>query len=457
MLRLPLSGDMSTSLCVGDSVDKGMLVASAGKARLHSPVSGTVREISDENGARTLIIENDFTERVSPDVTPFTKKLGDATSDEIFDIIENLGITDLPSFALSDLDAVRAATDGAKHLYISCIECEPSISSTLRLLLEEPTAILNGTKILLKALGLRRADIILDDTLRDVVNKITALIGENKLFRIRTVHPKYPLSNARQLLYAINGVEIPITKNPVEVGSFAVSATTAAQVFDAFATGMPVTERIVTVGGDCLKKPWNVVARVGTPISEVVAFCGGVKKAPARVILGGLMNGQAVESPDAPILPSTTAVTLLSKSYSLPTAESVCIHCGRCVDVCPMRIMPSLIAKYANKGDYATCEKLDIASCIECGCCSFVCPGNMPLVETIARAKRVVAAGHVETEDAPKVEDAAVEESPVVEAPSEVDIAEEATIEDTIVQEGPEVTPEEVVTEESQSEEGEDE
>jgi len=399
LVTIPLSQHIGASaqplVKVGDKVDMGQPIGDAPGlcCTVHSSVSGRVRELKTTftpkgESVQNVIIENDGEDRLYGGIAPFSKKLHDTTADEIIAVIRSAGITGLGGAAFPTHAKISSSLGKVKHIYINCCECEPYITANHRLLLEDPAAVLNGTKILMKALGLRRADIAIEDNKLDAVTKLEKLTADSDLFRIHVLRTKYPQGDERQLIYALTGLEIPTGKLPADVGCVVFNAETAAAVYNAFARGMPLIERIVTVDGDCVKKPMNLSVRIGTPIIDVLNFCGGLKKPLSKLVTGGPMMGMAQWDINAPVTKTVNAILALSKANNgLSDEEPACIRCGRCVEVCPMRLMPSYFAAYAAAGDLETCEKFDVMSCVECGACSYICPGNVPIVQYNHMAK----------------------------------------------------------------------
>jgi len=401
ILTIPLTQHIGKPAqpCVkpGDIVDMaqpvGIMPDGELGAPVHSSVSGKVLEIRSAytpsgSTVQHVVIENDFEDRLWKGIVPFDKKLHDTTPEEIIEVIKNAGITGMGGAMFPTHAKIQSALGNVKHMFINCAECEPYITANHRLLLEQPMAVLNGTKILLKAFGLRHADIAVEDNKIDVANLLDKLTVSTDLFRIKVMKTKYPQGDERQIIYALTGVEVPTGKFPADVGCVVFNAETAAAVYNAFASGMPMIERIVTVDGDCVKKPMNLSVRIGTPFSEVIRYCGGFKRPLAKLISGGPMMGSAQWDVNAPVIKGTSAVIALSKRQleKIPDTAA-CIRCGRCVGVCPMHLMPTYFAAYAAAGELDMCEKFDIMSCVECGACSYVCPGNVPIVQYNRMAK----------------------------------------------------------------------
>jgi electron transport complex protein RnfC len=399
-VTIPMSQHIGTPATpvvkVGDTVEKGQVIGNVSSGLgcpVHSSVSGKVTAISTlmlSNGrqCKAVEIENDHLETIFSGLQPFKKRLGDTSAEEIIEIIRNAGIVGMGGATFPTYAKIQSAIGKAQRLIINCAECEPYITANHRLLLEDPASVVNGAKILLKALSLRKCDIAIEDNKMDAVKMLRKMLSESDLFDIHVMKTKYPQGDERQLIYALTRVELPSGKLPADVGCLIFNAETCAAVFKAFHTGMPLVERIVTVDGDCIKTPKNLNVAIGTPFSKVIEYCGGLKQPIGRLICGGPMMGTAQWDIESPIAKGTSALLAFSEKATRPyDQEPVCIHCGRCITGCPMSLVPSALAAYSNIGRYDICEKYDAMSCVECGACSFVCPGSVPITALIRKAK----------------------------------------------------------------------
>lgn len=379
--------------CIGD-VDAGL------GCPIHTGVSGKVISIDDKIntfGAKIkhIVIKNDFENRISQEIAPFTKPLGDTTLEEIVDIVHKAGIAGMGGATFPTYAKINSAVGKVNTLIINGAECEPYITANHRLLLEHPEKVINGTKILLKALGLRQGFIAVEDNKLDAINKLEELLAGSELIKIKIMKTKYPQGDERQLIYAILGIELPTGKLPADIGCVVFNAETCATIFNAFIDGTPLIERIVTVDGDCIKTPKNVMVTIGTSYRELIDFCGGLKKRPYKIITGGPMMGNAIWDIDAPITKGTSALLAFSSAYDdLYSDASACIRCGRCVEGCPMHLMPAYLASFAQKKEFDMCAEFDVLNCVECGLCAYNCPGRVPIVQNIRTAKAALNEKH---------------------------------------------------------------
>jgi len=384
----------------GDHVNMGQIIGDVDKESLgcpiHASVSGTVIDIEEittptRTDITNIIIENDMLDTVDSSVVPNKKKLVDLESEDIIDIIRSAGISGMGGATFPTYAKIQSAIGKADKMIINCAECEPYITANHRLLLENPATVINGIKILMKALGLRTTIIAVEDNKLDAINKLEALLINTKMITVCVVKTKYPQGDERQLIYAISGKELPTGKLPADLGFVIFNAETCSAVFRALANGMPLIRKIVTVDGDCVKKPKNLLVPIGTPYIDLINSCGGLKHPPKAIINGGPMMGFAQWDINAPVTKGTSAVLVFSKiPYS--SRPFSCIHCGRCVGGCPMRLMPNYIAQFTQAGDFDGAEEYGASSCVECGSCSYLCPGLVPIVQYVRVAKAAIRA-----------------------------------------------------------------
>ncbi len=361
---------------------------------VHSSVSGKVVSIRERNTAtgaknREIEIENDGSYTLSGEIRPADRPLSSYTPDDIIAVVREAGIAGMGGATFPTYAKIKSAVGKVDRLIINCAECEPFITANHRLMLEKPEEIINGAKILLRAFSLHSAEIAVEDNKLDGARALDAAADGSELIRIRILKTKYPQGDERQLIYAVTGREMPQGKLPADVGCVVFNAETCAAVFRAFAYGMPSIERRVTVDGDCIGEPKNLIVRIGTPVSAVIDYCGGFVKQPEKIIIGGPMMGFAQWDIDTPVVKGCSAVLAFSADFCAddPDGKAECIRCGRCVAGCPMHLMPSLLATFSKAGDYDSAEKDGIMSCVECGSCSYVCPAHVPIVQYIRLAK----------------------------------------------------------------------
>lgn len=380
---------------VGDTVTVGQCIGENNDAlccSVHASVSGKVVALEERRGITGAaithaVIENDFNYTVCPDLEGIKVPLERLSSDEIIERIRAAGVVGMGGATFPAYAKIKSALGKVKHLIINCAECEPYITANHRLMLEQPEVVIKGIKILIHALGVRRAVIAIEDNKPDVIKLLESKIEDKALISIKVLKTKYPQGDERQIIYALYGKEIPTGKLPADVGCVLFNPETVACVYRALSSGMPVVQKRVTVDGDAIKKPRNLIVPIGTSFADIAEFCGGTKKKFARLISGGPMMGQAQWSLDYCVTKGTGALLFLS---DMKEEIGQCIRCGRCVRACQMHLMPALLAAYSEKEKYEECDKLGALSCVECGCCTYVCPGKVPIVQYIRNAKGAI-------------------------------------------------------------------
>ena len=360
-------------------------------ANIHATVSGTVVDVAPRphpNGSKVLsvVIENDFQDTPDPSLHPLD--MDAMTQEEIINAIREAGIVGHGGATFPADVKIRSGLGKADTLILNGAECEPYITSDHRVMLEQTDDVILGIKILLKALGLQKAKLAVEENKADVFSHVEKLLpadGSIELCRLKT---KYPQGAEKQLIFALTGREVPSGKLPADAGCVVFNVDTCATIARKFRTGMNDIRRIVTVSGSAITAPKNLEVRVGTPIGEVIEAAGGFKEEPNKILMGGPMMGVAQFDLTAPIFKGTNAILAFCGDEAKGSKTPSCIRCGRCVEACPMRLMPTYIYLYGEKGNLEACEKYDALDCIECGACTYVCPGKLPLVQGIRSAKQ---------------------------------------------------------------------
>lgn len=384
-------------VAVGDTVKVGQPIgrAEAGlSCPVHSSVSGTVVAIRTRRNlsgqpVTDVVIENDGLGTLHESISPAERPWQALTPEEIIALTEEAGICGMGGASFPTHAKIRSALGKVDTLLINCAECEPYITANHRLLLESPEDVLRGTLLLLRAVGLDGGVLVVEDNKADAIALLRELCEKDyPTLSVAVVKTKYPQGDERQLIRAVKGRELPPGKLPADIGCVVFNAETAAAVFRAAAYGRPLIQRIVTVDGDCVQEPKNLLVPVGAPFRDLIAACGGLRQEPERIISGGPMMGFAVWDADEPVTKGTSAVLLLSdKATDGYLGAHDCIRCGRCVGACPMHLMPNYIAAYARLSDFESAEQNGAMSCVECGACSYICPASIPIVQYVRMAK----------------------------------------------------------------------
>lgn len=369
---------------------------------VHASVSGTVVGIINHSNAMgqrvdQVVIDSDGLDTEAETIHPAGRILGEMTPQDIIEMVRAAGISGMGGATFPTYAKIASGLGKAKHIIINCAECEPYITVNHRLMLEQPECIIGGTEVLMHAFGLGEAWIAVEDNKMDAVVRLRETLGENSPISVKVVKTKYPQGDERQLIYALTGRELPGGKLPADVGCVIFNAETCAAIYAAFTENRPLTHRRVTVDGDCIRHPRNLLVPIGTEYTELIRACGGLIKQPSRIINGGPMMGFAQWDVRMPVTKGTSAVLFLSadsiKRYDQPSA---CIHCGRCVRNCPMHLMPNYLAAYAQAGKYDDAARIGVMNCVECGTCSYNCPGQVQIVQYIRVAKGAIRAAQAE-------------------------------------------------------------
>ena len=298
-----------------------------------------------------------------------------------------------------------------RTVIINGAECEPYITSDTQTMLHDGADIYDGMMLLKRFIRAEEFIIGVESNKQECINKLRLLFAEEESHDVKVVAlpSTYPQGGEKILIYNLTGREVPEGKLPADAGCLVMNVTTLAFLGKYFRTGMPLVEKCVTVDGSAVLHPKNVIAPIGTPIEDVLAFAGGISDDVGKLLYGGPMMGIALHSIKDPILKTTNAVTVLNAKDALPKPTTPCIHCGRCVSACPMRLNPTQFSKALRLPSDEMVSLLSeekLGLCIECGCCSFVCPAGRPLVENNrigkAKFKAALAANPVATGTAVK-------------------------------------------------------
>jgi len=271
-------------------------------------------------------------------------------------------------------------------LIVNGAECEPYLTCDYRLMIEKTKEIMLGIESVAKCLGVKKVFIAIEDNKPEAVKLFEDAI-RNTHYAVRVLKSMYPQGGEKQLIKNVLGKEVPSGKLPFDIGVVVHNVGTIFAIYEAVYLSKPLIERVVTVTGSGIENPKNVLARIGTPIKELIDFCGPQKEKPAKIIIGGPMMGIAQYTDEVPVIKSTTGVLLFNQQEAAIYEEEFCIRCGACVRECPVGLMPCLINLASEKESWVLTKNYGALDCIECGICSYVCPANRRLVQSIKRAK----------------------------------------------------------------------
>ena len=376
----------------GDTVKVGQLIGKADgfiSSHVHSSVSGTVRKIDQmisSNGSKVdcAIIDSDGKQELADTVKPPFINDFDSFINAVRESgVVGLGGAGFPSFAKLKIDDLARI----QTVVINAAECEPYITSDTRTMLDKTDFILKGISAIKKYMNVKDFVIGIETNKPAAIQKMNELAEKESSVRVHVLPSMYPQGGEKVLVYNTLKKIIPRGHLPIEVGVIVINITTLAFIGEYLETGIPLIEKCITIDGSAVKEPKNVIAPIGTHLSDLIESAGGLKSEPAKVMYGGPMMGIAVPSLDEPVLKNTNAVIFMDKKQAAMPKTTACINCGACLSHCPFRLDPRSIALAYKLSDCEALQKLCVDMCMECGCCSYICPANRPLVQTNKLAK----------------------------------------------------------------------
>ena len=385
----------------GDRVLVGQKIGEAQgfvSANIHSGVSGTVKAIEPRmtvNGTKvnSIVIENDgLFEEV--DFKQNVRPLDEMYREDVKDAIKEAGIVGMGGAGFpTHVKLSPKNEDAIDTIIVNGAECEPYLTSDYRRMIEEPEKIVTGLQIVINLFDHAKGIIAIEDNKPDAIEKLKVLTENIPNITVNAVKTKYPQGAERQLIYANTGRQINSSMLPADAGCIVHNIDTIVAIYNAIIEGRPLFERIVTVTGDAVHETANFRVRLGTNAQELIDAVGGFNiEDPGKIISGGPMMGKAMFSLDVPLVKGSSALLCFQEDMVSAVEPSNCIRCGRCVEVCPGRVMPNKLANLALHEDYDEFVKCDGMECCECGCCSFVCPAKRHLTQIIAGTRKQILA-----------------------------------------------------------------
>jgi Na+-translocating ferredoxin:NAD+ oxidoreductase subunit C len=387
----------------GDAVKAGTLIAQSEKfisAPIHSSISGVVKAIKKSahpvlGNCEAVIIESDQKDEKAYNLSACPDDIENLTPEDIREKTKSAGIVGMGGAAFPTHVKLSPPKDKNLDIFIlNGAECEPYLTCDDRMMQEHSHEIIKGMLLIMRAIGVGKGIIAIEDNKPKAIESMSAAIEGLRItsyeLRVTKLPTKYPQGGEKQLIKVLTGREVPALKLPFDVGCVVDNVQTAYAIYEAVYFNKPLFERAVTVTGDAIKEPSNLLVRIGTPVSSLVSECGGIKGKLGKLVIGGPMMGIAQYTEDIPVTKSVSGILLLSQKYSGFKEEQYCIRCGKCKQSCPVKLIPTEIAKAAEYGRFEIATMLNAADCIECGCCSYVCPSNIPLVQLIKYAKRAI-------------------------------------------------------------------
>lgn len=385
----------------GDLVKKGQVIADHADKKappIHSSTSGKVRDTGNYphpilGVSQCVVVEPDVNDEWLEGLLT-ERNYEKLPVEELVRIIYQNGIVGMGGAAFPTHTKLSPPRDKKiDTLIVNGAECEPYLTSDYRIMLEHAEEVITGCKIVMKVLSVVNCYIGIEDNKPEAI-AIMEPLCEKEGIQIAVLKTTYPQGGEKMMIKAITGREIPSGKLPMDVGCVVQNVATCQAIANAVEKNIPLIERVVTVSGKAVMNPGNVKARIGTPIKDVIEFCGGFSGMPGKVIMGGPMMGIAQGSINAPVVKATSGILALTKKEIQYGDERPCIRCGRCLAVCTMRLMPNVLSILSEKHKHQTAlVEYDLLDCVECGCCTFVCPAKRNIVHYIKLSKAKNAAG----------------------------------------------------------------
>ena len=383
----------------GDHVLAGQKIAEAQgfvSAPVYATVSGTVKAIEPRrvvtgDNVMSIVIEDDhlYEEAAYDPVVPVQK----LTREEIVNKIKEAGIVGMGGAGFPTHVKMCPKDPGAiTHVIVNCAECEPYLTSDYRRMLEEPEKLIGGLKVMLQLFPQAKGVLAVEDNKPDCIALLKKLTKDEESISVAALHTKYPQGSERHLIYAVTGRAINSSMLPADAGCIVDNVETMIAIKHAVKDGVPVMKRIATITGDAITTPSNFLYSMGTPYEQLVEAAGGFKVQPEKLVSGGPMMGFAIFGLDVPTTKTTSSLLCLGKDEVAEFEPLACISCGRCVEACPEKLIPSRLAKFSEHGQKDEFERWHGLECIECGSCSYVCPSRRQVAQSVKTMKKLVLA-----------------------------------------------------------------
>ena len=380
----------------GDLVTKGQKIGDNQGlcVPVHASVSGKVKSVemkAHTNGTTvtSVVIENDHLDTLCEDCKPRTKEEVDAlTPEELISIIREGGVVGMGGATFPTHVKLSGGIGKVDTIIVNAGECEPYITSDDRLCQEMPEELISGLQVIMKIFGLSEAHIGIEDNKPEAIRQLRRAAIDTGVI-VDVLPAKYPQGAEKQLIYAVTGREVPSGGLPAAVGCAVFNAATCKAIHDVVYNGMPLIARVVTVSGDIVMEPKNLMVPIGTSFNDLFEAVG-TSENPYKVLSGGPMMGAAQYDLSVPTIKGVNAITILGHKNKFSVEESRCIRCGKCIDACPMKLMPVLMYKAMQSGSIEEMQDTNLMDCIECGSCAYTCPASVPLVLGFRSGKHII-------------------------------------------------------------------
>ncbi|MFP4363750.1 MAG: electron transport complex subunit RsxC [Spirochaetia bacterium] len=382
----------------GDEIREGMVLGRAQgfvSASIHSPIPGTVDRIQTihlptgiQSEAVVITMAGEF-DRLGKrnkkrDWRQFSKK-------DILSMLPKYGIVGLGGATFpTHVKFSIPPEKNVENFILNAVECEPYLTADDRLMIERAKDICEGLKIVLSIIEPENVYVGIEENTPDAISLMRKTLNEMDITaKVIPLKLKYPQGDEKQLYKAITGKEIPSGKLPLDIGGVISNVGTIYAIYEAIVFDKPLLERVVTVSGGAVKEPANLKAKIGTPIRQLIAECGGFVEEPYELVVGGPMMGFSIFDLDTPVTKGTSGILALTKGEVKPAATTACLQCGNCVRSCPMGLNPTRLYKLIDHKEFDTSINEGLMDCRECGCCSYICPAHIPLVQGMRLGKRM--------------------------------------------------------------------
>ena len=383
----------------GDTVLRGQLIAEASgfvSAPVYASASGTVTKIDKHRVAvgdmvDCIYVKNDG-EFKEVEYTP-VDDLSTLSREEIIGKIKDAGIVGMGGAGFpTHVKLSPKEPEKIDYIIANCAECEPYITADYRRMMDYSQDLIEGMRIVLSLFDNAKGIFGIEDNKPDAIRKLQELVKNEPNMTVQPLHTKYPQGSERQLIYATTKRAINSTMLPADAGCIVDNTETLIAIYNAVKNGIPLMQRMVTITGDAVADPCNFLTPTGTSFTELIDAAGGFKQQPKKMVSGGPMMGFAVITDDFPVTKTSSALLCLTKDDVADAKHTACINCGRCVEACPSRIVPSKLADFAEHRQMEEYEAWHGLECVECGSCSYICPAKRNLAQSIRAMKKMVLA-----------------------------------------------------------------
>ena len=384
----------------GDTVKVGQVIAQHEgfiSSNIHASCSGRIgiiEEVMDSTGFKHLAVNirvkgDDWLETI--DRTDTLVEEISLSRDEIVARVMDAGVVGMGGAGFPSHAKIKVPEGKTiDTLIINGVECEPYLTADHRLMLEKPREIIVGIRILMKALGVSRAIIGIEDNKHDAIELFDEWLRGDKQIEVQPLEVQYPQGGEKQLIQAVLDREVPSGGLPADVGVIVHNVGTTFAIYEAVQKNKPLVERVITVTGKDVKQPSNLWVRIGTPVIELITAAGGLPESTGKVVSGGPMMGKAIADLEVPVAKGTSGILMIAQAETKRAEEYNCVHCGKCIEACPMGLEPYRLLLLSKAGQSEKSKRENVLDCIECGSCSFVCPSNRPILDYIRLSKTKV-------------------------------------------------------------------